>query len=407
MRDVNIVGVGMTPFGKFPDSTVGALSRKAAADALADAGLRPRDVGIVVHANSLAGALTGQHCIRGQVALGGPDFGDLPVVNVENACASSSSGFHLALALVRSGQYDRALVVGSEKMSGRPTREVLDAMLSGTDLDRVEAIGRELTGTDAQPESFYMAVYSRLTRQYMEHSGATAADFADIAVKNSAAGALNPNAQYRTPLTREQVLAGRVIADPLTMMMCAPVADGAAAVVIEAADSGGSRPDAVRVRASVQRSGVPGGSALPLEVATSRAAYETAGVDPMDLDIVEVHDAASSKEMIMYEKLGLCAPGDGPKLLASGAVAIGGRVPVNPSGGLVSRGHPVGATGCAQLVELVTQLRGRAGERQVQGARLGLAENSGGYVHPDPAVCVVTILGRDASRAPSPNSTRK
>jgi acetyl-CoA acetyltransferase len=397
MREVNIVGVGMIPFGKFADATVGGMSLQAAAAALDDAGLAPSDVGVIIHANSLQGALGGQHSMRGQVALGGPLHGETPVINVENACASSSSAFHVALGLVRSGQYDRALVVGSEKLTGRSTREVLDAMLSGTDLDRVPAIGREITGTDEAPESFYMAMYSWVTKQYMERSGATAEDFADVAVKNSAAAASNPYAQYRTALTREQVLAGRVIADPLTVMMCAPVADGAAAVVIEAADVAPARPDAVRVRASVLRSGIPGGGPVSPEVRASRAAYEIAGIGPADLDVVECHDAASSKEVIMYEKLGLCAPGDGAKLLASGATTIGGQVPVNPSGGLVSRGHPLGATGCAQLFELVTQLRGRAGERQVRGARIGLAENSGGYVHPDPGVCVVTILSRDAA----------
>jgi acetyl-CoA acetyltransferase len=397
MREVNIVGVGMTPFGKFADATVGGMSRSAAAAALADGGLAPDDIGVVVHANSLSGALSGQHSMRGQVALGGPEFGEIPVVNVENACASSSSGFHVALALVRSGQYDRALVVGSEKLTGKSTREVLDAMLSGTDLDRVPAISRELTGSDEPPESFYMAMYSWVTQRYMQRCGATREDFADIAVKNSAAGALNPNALYRTALSREQVLAGRVIADPLTVAMCAPVADGAAAVVIEAEDAAPARPDSVRVRASVLRSGIPGGADVSPEIQASRAAYEIAGIGPSDLDVVELHDAASSKEMIMYEKLGLCAPGDGAKLLASGDVAIGGRVPVNPSGGLVSRGHPVGATGCAQLFELVTQLRGRAARRQVQGARIALAENSGGYVHPDPGVCVVTILSKDVA----------
>ncbi|MTD55473.1 thiolase family protein [Amycolatopsis pithecellobii] len=397
MRDVNIVGVGMTRFGKFPDATMAGLSRAAVTAALADADVAPAAVGVIVHGNSLEGAMTGQHSMRGQVALGGPDFGTTPVINIENACGSSSSAFHVALGLIRSGQYDTAVVAGSEKLSGRSTREVLDAMLSGTDLTRVPEIAKELTGSDEPPESFYMAMYSWVTRQYMARSGATKEDFADVAVKNSAAGALNPNAQYRKALTREQILEGRVIADPLTVTMCAPIADGAAAVVLQAADVSPARPDAVRVRASVLRSGVPGGGDTSPEVEASRAAYEIAGVGPEDLDVVEVHDAASSKEMIMYEKLGLCGPGDGAKLLASGTVALGGRVPVNPSGGLVSRGHPVGATGCAQLFELVTQLRGRAGERQVEGARIALAENSGGYVHPDPGICVVTILGKDAA----------
>jgi acetyl-CoA acetyltransferase len=290
--------------------------------------------------------------------------------------------------------YDTAVVCGSEKMTGRPTAEILAAMTSGADVGRIGEITRELTGSDLPSASFFMDVYARIASDYQARSGATAGDFADVAVKNSGHGVLNPNAQYRRVLTRAEVLASRVVAGPMTKLMCSPIADGAAALVLRAADRGKSPDGAVRIRACALGTGLPGNSGTPLEQRTAAAAYAQAGLGPADLDVVEVHDAASPNELIMYEELGLCGVGEAPKLLASGATALGGRVPVNPDGGLVSRGHPVGATGCAQLVELVTQLRGRAGARQVPGARVALAENAGGYLHPDAAACVVTILSR-------------
>ena len=266
-------------------------------------------------------------------------------------------------------------------------------MTSGADLGRIGEITRELTGSDLPTASFFMDVYAGIARDYQARSGATAEDFADVAAKNSAHGALNPT-QYRRALTRSEVLGSRVVAPPMTMLMCSPIADGAAALVLRAADRVSSSDGVVRIRACALGSGRAGGSGMPLEQRTAAAAYAQAGLGPGDLDVVEVHDAASPNELIMYEELGLCGLGEGPKLLASGATALGGRVPVNPDGGLVSRDHPVGATGCAQLVELVTQLRGRAGARQVPQARVGLAENAGGYLHPDAAACVVTILSR-------------
>ncbi|MFY9931993.1 MAG: thiolase family protein [Streptosporangiaceae bacterium] len=408
MRQVDVVGVGITPFGKHADATVSSLGAEAIGMALADAGLAASDVGLLVHGNAMAGVLDGQEMIRGQVVAAGAGLAGVPVINVENACATSSSALHVALAGIRAGMYDTAVVCGTEKMSGRPTAEILAAMTSGADQERLAEITAELTGSKEPAGSFFMAVYARIAAAYQARTGATAEDFADVAVKNSAHGALNPNAQYRRPLSREEILASRVVAGPLTMLMCSPIADGAAALVlraadVSAADVAGAREGAVRIRASALRSGVGrrsgvGGSAAPaepLEQRTAAAAYGEAGLGPEDLDVVEVHDAAAPAELIMYEELGLCGWGEGPKLLASGATALGGRIPVNPDGGLVSRGHPVGATGCAQLVELVTQLRGRAGARQVPGARVGLAENAGGYLHPEAAACVVTILSRD------------
>jgi acetyl-CoA acetyltransferase len=394
MRDVDIVGAGITPFGKRPDATMESLAAAAIGAALADAGLVAAEVDLLVHGNAMAGVLGGQEMIRGQLAAGASGLGGIPVINVENACATSSSALHVALTAIRSGMYDTAVVCGTEKMTGRPTAEILSAMTSGADVGRIGEITREVTGSDQPASSFFMDVYARIARDYQARSGATAEDFADVAVKNSAHGALNPNAQYQRALTRAEVLASRMVAAPMTMLMCSPIADGAAALVLRAADRGGSREGAIRIRACALGSGLPANSGASLEQRTAAAAYAQAGLGPGDLDVVEVHDAASPNELIMYEELGLCGVGDGAKLLASEATALGGRVPVNPDGGLVSRGHPVGATGCAQLVELVTQLRGRAGARQVPQARIGLAENAGGYLHPDAAACVVTILSR-------------
>jgi len=391
VRDVDIVGAGITPFGKHPGATMSSLAATAIGAALADVGLPASDVDLLVHGNAMAGVLSGQEMIRGELVANAAGLAGVPAVNVENACATSSSALHVALTAIRSGMYDTAVVCGSEKMTGRPTAEILAAMTSGADLGEIT---RELTGSDPPTASFFMDVYARIARDYQARSGASAGDFADVAAKNSAHGALNPKAQYQRALTRSEVLASRVVAPPMTMLMCSPIADGAAALVLRAADRVSSSDGVVRIRACALGSGRPGGSGMPLEQRTAAAAYAQAGLGPGDLDVVEVHDAASPNELIMYEELGLCGPGEGPKLLASGAAALGGRVPVNPDGGLVSRGHPVGATGCAQLVELVTQLRGHAGARQVPQARIGLAENAGGYLHPDAAACVVTILSR-------------
>lgn len=393
MRDVCITGAGITAFGKFAGSSLRSLGTEAISEALADAGIGETEVDLVVHANAVAGLLTGQEMTRGQVVVSDTGLTGKPLVNVENACAGSSSGVHLALAAIRSGMYGTVLVVGTEKMTGRGTRTALDALATAADVDRLADYGRELgVGEDG---SFFMEVYARTTRDYMHRSGATARDFAEVAAKNSTHGSLNPKAQYGTPRSAEEVLASRTVAGPLTMLMCSPIADGAAALVLQARDRVSDPGSAVAVRASALRSGIPGGGGEPLEQRTIDAAYAEAGIGPDDLDVVEVHDAASPNELVICEELGLCGPGEGPKLLASGDTRLGGRVPVNPSGGLVSRGHPVGATGAAQLVELVTQLRGRGGARQVEGARVGLAENAGGYTHPEAAACAVTILSKE------------
>jgi acetyl-CoA acetyltransferase len=413
----------MTAFGKFMDSTVRSLAEEAVADALRDAQATPGDIEMAFFSNATAGILTGQEMIRGQVALRNTGILGVPIVNVENACASASSAFFLAHMAVASGAVDIALAIGSEKLTHPDKMRSFAAIGTAVDLDNVvgarEALTRTLLGMgtagpdagsplpvgaellaetkkDGGGKSPFMDVYAGMTRHYMEQSGATAEDFARIAVKNQANGKLNPKAQFGSDITVGQVLASRQISGPLTLLMCSAIGDGAAAIVLcseEAARRLGA--DTVRVRATALVSGRDRGpgDAGAVDRAVARA-YGMAGIGPNDLDVCEVHDAAAPAELIVYEELGLCGPGEGPKLLASGETALGGRVPVNPSGGLLAKGHPIGATGCAQLVELADQLRGRCGARQVDGASVALAENGGGFLGSDPAAIVITVLSR-------------
>jgi len=417
MRDVYVAGAAMTRFGKFPDTTIRALAEEATRGALDDAGVTPADIGMVFFSNAVAGILTNQEMIRGQVALRYTGLLGVPMVNVENACASASSAFHLACMAVGSGAVDAALAVGSEKLTHENKSRTFAAI--GTAVDQMQVAELQewaSSGSAGSPipeqadsmpaeangaasaqaggkRSFFMDVYAANSRSYMKHSGATQQDFAEVAVKSHRHAALNPYAQYRTEVTVDDVLASREIAPPLTLLMCSPIGDGAAALVVcspEAARRLGAR---VRVRACSLVSGRDRNPGEPGAVErAAHAAYEEAGVGPSDLDVVELHDAAAPAELMTYEELGLCGEGEGPALLASGATRLGGQVPVNPSGGLLSKGHPIGATGCAQLVELTDQLRGRCGQREVAGARVALAQNGGGFLGTDAAAMVVTVL---------------
>jgi acetyl-CoA acyltransferase len=400
MSDVRIAGTGMTRFGKFPDATIRTLAEEAVAEALRDAGLTSKDVGIAFFSNAVAGLITGQEMIRGQAALRHTGLLGIPIVNVENACASASTAFNLAVAAVASGTVDVAIAVGSEKLTHEDKTKSFEAIGTAVDLFQVDELrqwasegsGNE-TGNDGK-RSFFMDVYAANSREYMRRTGATVEDFARVAVKSHDHGALNPHAQYRTRLTVDEVLASRVVTAPLTLLMCSPIGDGAAAVVVcspERARALGR--DRVRVRSSVLLSGTDRAPGEPGSVHKAAArAYELAGVTPDEVDVIELHDAAAPAELMAYEDLGLCAEGEGPALLRSGATSLGGRHVVNPSGGLLSKGHPIGATGCAQIVELADQLRGRSGARQVEGARLALAENGGGFLGTDHAATVVSIL---------------
>ncbi len=404
MGDVQVIGAAMTRFGKFMDRSVRSLAEEAVRDALDDASVPPGEVDIAFFSNAVAGVLTGQEMIRGQVALRHTGLLGIPIVNVENACASASTAFYLAWMAVASGTAEVALAVGAEKLTHPDKARSFAAIGTAVDLEQLGDLERQMAhragggspGEAGGGRSFFMDVYASTTQAYMERGGATAEDFAQVSVKNHHHGALNPKAQYREEVTLEQVLGGRRIAGPLTLLMCSPIGDGAAALVL-CSEERARRLDAepVRVRSTVLVSGRDRESEDPPAVERAAAlAYERAGTGPQDLDVLEVHDAAAPAELILYEELGLCAAGDGPKLLASGDTALGGRMPVNPSGGLLSKGHPIGATGCGQLVELVDQLRGRCGDRQVAGARTALAENGGGFLGNDPAATVVTIVSR-------------
>lgn len=392
MRDVHIAGVGMTRFGRYLDRSLRDLAAEAVDGALDDAGASTGDIGMVFFANSVAGLTSGQESIRGQVTL--PALQGKPIVNVENACASGSTAVHLARLAVGSGQCEAALAVGAEKLFHTDRTRTFAAMSTAVDVDRVAEIKARI-GADqpgGEQRSMFMDIYAEMTRRFMERTGATERDFAQVAVKSHDHAAGNPRAQYRTPVTIDEVLASRTIAPPLTLLMCSPIGDGAAAVLVCSEDLARRLgASTVRIRASALASGRTGtqGETVP---ATVRAAYEQAGLGPDELDVVECHDATAPAELMLYEDLGLAAPGEASKLLWAGDTTLGGRVPVNPSGGLISKGHPVGASGCAQLVELTEQLRGQAGNRQVDGARIALAENAGGFLDPDVAACCVTIL---------------
>jgi acetyl-CoA acetyltransferase len=407
--NATIAGVGMTRFGKYLDRGLKSIGTEAVEAALADAGIEASQLEAAWVGNAAAGLITGQECIRGQVVLRSMGIGRIPVINVENACASASTALHQASAMVSAGLYDLVLALGVEKLYHEDKRRSFSAFSGAVDVEAMQAImeglrknaeagGAEKAGAGAgEKRSMFMDIYAMAARAHMKRYGTTVEQFAAVSAKNSFHGSLNPRAQFRQELSVEQVLAEPMIAEPLTRPMCSPIGDGAAAVVIaserKARELGISSP--VRVTVSVLHSGWDHGSDEPgtTEVCASEA-YEQAGIGPEDLSVVECHDASAPAEVMAYESLGLCATGEGGKLVESGATRLGGRLPVNTSGGLLRKGHPVGATGIAQIVELTEQLQGRSGDRQVEGAHIGLAHNGGGNIGPDAAAMCVTILTR-------------
>ena len=404
-----IAGVGMTTFGKHMDLGLKALGAEAVQAAIRDSGLDADAIEAAYVGNAAAGLITGQESIRGQVILRSIGLGRIPVINVENACASASTALNQACAMVSAGFYDVALALGVEKLYHADKKKTFSAFSGAVDVEALAAIleslsqsakqgGAESASSGAgEKRSMFMDIYAAIARVHMQQYGTTAEQFAKIAAKNSFHGSLNPRAQFREVLTVEQVLAAPMIAEPLTRPMCSPIGDGAAAVVVvserKARELGLERP--VRVLASVLRSGWDHGMD---EVGTTevcaREAFEEAGIGPDDIDVLECHDASAPAELIAYESIGLCKKGEGGKLIDSGDTKLGGRIPVNTSGGLLRKGHPVGATGIAQIVELTEQLQGRTGKRQVEGAKLALAHNGGGTIGTDAAAMCVTILGR-------------
>ncbi|HEY1920427.1 MAG TPA: thiolase family protein [Streptosporangiaceae bacterium] len=388
MRKVYVAGIGMTRFAKQPGRSLKDLTGEAVIAALKDANAAMEDVQCCYFGNAVAGSMTGQEMLAGQFSLRPLGFGAIPMFNVENACASASAAFHLAWQGIAAGLHDVVLAVAAEKMT-HPDKARSFAAIGGS-VD-VETAPRDLPAG----RSFLMDMYAESALRYMAGSGATREDLAAVVVKNQRHGLLNPAAQYGAELSVAEVLGSREIVWPFTLQMCSPISDGAAAALLVSEDF---RPAAagpgVAVLASTASTAPADGSASVTSLAAA-AAYEAAGLGPDDLDCVEVHDAAASAELVIYEQLGLAPPGEGPALLRSGQTALGGARPVNTSGGLLARGHPIGATGLAQIVEAVTQLRDGAGRRQVAGAQIALTQNAGGWHGNDNVASVVHIFGRE------------
>jgi acetyl-CoA acetyltransferase len=356
--------------------------------------------------------MEGQNTIRGQCALRSMGFAGIPIVNVENACCSSSTGLNQAFATIKAGIAEVALVAGTEKMFYPEKRaEMFQAFRGGWDVHtqaetekNLLALGEGLAlppeaRQDSGERSVFMDIYAALARQHMKTFGTTQRQIAAAASKSHFHSTMNPLAQYQKDFTIDEVLADRLISWPLTRAMCAPISDGAAAIVLcgDGALARFDRERAVRVLGSAVVSGSdrkPDDFDHHIGRVAARRAYEQAGVGPDDVDVAEVHDASAYAEIVQVENMGFCARGDGGALAERGDTRLGGRIPVNTSGGLLSKGHPIGATGAIQIHELVTQLRGEAGRRQVDGARIAAAENGGGFFGIEEAATVVTVLGR-------------
>ena len=407
-----IAGSGMTAFGKFPNRALSDLAGEAIRAALADAGIEPGAIEAAYMGNAAAGTITGQICVPGEVVLRAMGIGRIPVINIENACATASTALNQAAAMITAGLYDVVLAVGYEKLVHDDKARTFSVFSGAVDVGNMDGlaalIDRKMAAVGLTPDpataasrSLFMDIYATEAIAHMQAYGTTREQLAAVPAKNSRHGALNPRAQFQDVVSVEEVLAAREIVWPLTLPMCSPIGDGAAAVVLvserKARELGITDP--VRIVASNLQTSwdyPEGKDSLVFHEAIARA-YADAGVGPEDLDVVELHDASASSEILHTEYLGLCAVGEGGRIIERGLTALGGggRTVVNPSGGLLRKGHPIGATGIAQIVELHEQLTGRSGARQVPGSpRVGLAENGGGYINGDVAALCVTILTR-------------
>jgi acetyl-CoA acetyltransferase len=391
VAEVYVAGTGIHPFGKFPEKRLRDIAFPAVRDALADAEVGVRDVEIAFVGNAYAGLITGQESVRGQTVLRHCGFTDIPIVNVENACASGSTAIFQARLALLSGEYDVALVLGVEKLYTGDTARSIRAIASASDVEDPGLFAMQFTG-----------IYAMKAAEYMARHGATDADLAKVVEKNSAHSALNPNAQFRKPLSVDQVLGSRSICEPLTLFMCSSMADGAAAAIL-VSDRFVRRCGASKRNVGLATSALASGSFDISATPETRSgiarlaerAYEQAGVGPESVDVAEVHDAAASSEWTHVEDLGFCDPGAGYRFISDGDAGLAGRLPVNPSGGLIGRGHPVAATGIAQVAELVTQIRGEAGPRQIGGGKapkVGVALNTGGRIGEDRAALAMHVL---------------
>ncbi len=385
MRDVAVVGIGMTRFGERWDKQLRDLFVEAANEALKDANMNRKEVQALFVGNFSAGSFVGQEHVAPLLA----DYLSLrskPAFRIESACASSGMAFNLAYMAVASGIYDIVMVGGVEKM---------------TDISAPEAMSVHAKAMDVEWEAFFgltlPAAFALIARRHMIQYGTKPEQLAMVSVKNHKNATKNPLAQFQFEVTVERVLASPIVSDPLHVLDCSPVTDGAAAIILCSAELAkkytdtpvyvlgfGTASDSIALH---DRFDI---TTLYAVVSASRQAYKMAGIEPKNIDVAELHDNFTITEIISYEDLGLCEKGKGGLMIEEGETEIGGRIPVNPSGGLKARGNPIGATGAAQIVEIVQQLRGEAGKRQVSGAEIGMTQNIGG----SGSTCVIHIFGR-------------
>lgn len=423
MKDVYIASVGMIPFGRHRNDGVKQLTARVVKNLFDHSPLEKKDLQAAWLANAGWGVSSGQHSIRGQVALAPTGIESIPIMNVENACAGGSSAFYGAYLGVAAGAYDVALAIGVEKMTrdkNMPVSDLprdFDGFLAGTDIEimrmYMKTIREQAEKDRAQAEkegevkkrsgskeggknahSPFMDFYSAGARAHSKAHGSTQKQLAIIAAKNHSAGVLNPDSQYKFEMTPQDVIDDVEVSYPLTRSMCAPIGDGAAAAILVSADYLKKLGDvkAIKIRASVLGSAKIGMGGEARARALGLEAYEKAELGPSDIDLAEVHDATAFGELVQTENMGFCKDGEGGVYAESGATTIGGKMPVNTSGGLECRGHPIAATGLAQIAELSYQLRNQCGQRQVEGAKIGLAENGGGMLNGGEAAMIITIL---------------
>lgn len=404
-----IVGVGITRFDKQPDKSVKDLVREAVTQALGDAGCDAADLHAAYFATAGQGCIEGQHMVAGQIALKAMGITGIPVINVENACASSSTALNSAHLYVTAGAGDICLAVGVDKLFSDDKAKSFSVFDGAWDvhgareqMQRLLALAPDVLPPAGYEEpgkrSVFMDIYASLARLHMKKFGTTQRQLAAVAAKNHTHSTRNPLAQFQYPLTIDEVMNARPVSWPLTLPMCAPISDGAAAAIV--CNAKGlkrlARQRAIRLYASVLRTATE----RPADQydrhlchLAALQAYEDAGVGPQDMSLAEVHDATAFAEIQQTEALALCPFGEGGPMAERGATSLGGTIPINVSGGLLSRGHPIGATGLAQIHEMVTQLRGEAGRRQVENARFAIAENGGGFNGVEEAVTCITLLG--------------
>lgn len=412
MSDIYIAGVSMTHFGKHLDRSLKDLTAEALNAALEDAGCEKTQLEAAFFGNCVQGHMEGQDMIRGEVALRNCGVQGIPVINVENACATASTAFHLAVNYVKAGAADIALAIGAEKMYSEDKAKMFSAFDGAWDVHNAEQIAQQWSdmgngveipdgSTSPRPYSVFMDVYAGFSRMHMREFGTTQRQFAAIAAKNHGHSTMNPLAQYTKAFTVDEVMNAAPITYPLTIPMCSPISDGAAAAIVCNA-AGLKKLNAAKVRTMRVLSTVvqTGSNRAATDLSNhcsalgSKKAYEQAGLGPNDMHVAEVHDASATGEVIESEALGFCAVGEGGIIAERGDTTLGGRIPINVSGGLESKGHPIGATGLGQIYELVTQLRSEAGARQVEGAQHAIAQNGGGIYGVEEAVACITIVGK-------------